>query len=460
MLENALNQYFGFKTFRQGQKEVIESVLAQQDTLAILPTGNGKSLCYQLPGYLIDGIVIIISPLVSLMEDQVYGLQKQGEKRAIAFNSQLDLADRHYVMQHLSQYKFLFLSPEMIVQEAILQQLERAKIAMLVVDEAHCVSQWGIDFRPEYLQLGEVKKRLKAPVTLALTATATAQVEADIRQVLLAKNANVYRYSMNRSNIGLFVEKTSDKDAALADYLSRLGGAGIIYCSTRSKVEEVYNKLRQRYSVGYYHGGLASDQRKTLQQQFSQNKLKLLVATNAFGMGINKEDIRFVIHYDLPDSLENYSQEIGRAGRDGKQSSSILLYQEHDEQIHYFFQRENKEERRALERMDQEKMKGPLTPLQEKWQLKMKELGAAFWLETLKQNEQQKQEQLQKMLAYIHFTGCRRQFLLAHFGEDAPANPYCCDNDGIELAAEEELLEKKVILHWQERLIKIFKDIN
>ncbi|HBH6538884.1 TPA: ATP-dependent DNA helicase RecQ, partial [Enterococcus faecium] len=165
-----------------------------------------------------------------------------------------------------------------------------------------------------------VKKRLMAPVTLALTATATAQVEADIRQVLLAKNANVYRYSMNRSNIGLFVEQTTDKDAALADYLSRLGGAGIIYCSTRSKVEEVYNKLRQRYLVGYYHGGLASDQRKTLQQQFSQNKLKLLVATNAFGMGINKEDIRFVIHYDLPDSLENYSQEIGRAGRDGKQS--------------------------------------------------------------------------------------------------------------------------------------------
>ncbi|HBH6538865.1 TPA: DEAD/DEAH box helicase, partial [Enterococcus faecium] len=144
MLEDALNQYFGFKTFRQGQKEVIESVLAQQDTLAILPTGNGKSLCYQLPGYLVDGIVIIISPLVSLMEDQVYGLQKQGEKRAIAFNSQLDLADRQYVMQHLQKYKFLFLSPEMIVQEAVLHQLEQVKIAMLVVDEAHCVSQWGI----------------------------------------------------------------------------------------------------------------------------------------------------------------------------------------------------------------------------------------------------------------------------------------------------------------------------
>ena len=430
MLEDALNQYFGFKTFRQGQKEVIESVLAQQDTLAILPTGNGKSLCYQLPGYLVDGIVIIISPLVSLMEDQVYGLQKQGEKRAIAFNSQLDLADRQYVMQHLQKYKFLFLSPEMIVQEAVLHQLEQAKIAMLVVDEAHCVSQWGIDFRPEYLQLGEVKKRLKAPVTLALTATATAQVEADIRQV------------------------------ALADYLSRLGGAGIIYCSTRSKVEEVYNKLRQRYLVGYYHGGLASAQRKTLQQQFSQNKLKLLVATNAFGMGINKEDIRFVIHYDLPDSLENYSQEIGRAGRDGKQSNAILLYQEHDEQIHYFFQRENKEERLALERMVQEKRKEPLTPLQEKWQQKMKELGTSFWLETLKRNEQQKQEQLQKMLAYIHFTGCRRQFLLAHFGEEAQENPYCCDNDGIEIAGEEQLPEKKEAHHWQERLIKIFKDIN
>jgi ATP-dependent DNA helicase RecQ len=458
MLEQALKQYFGHDYFRTGQKEVIQSVLANQDTLAIMPTGNGKSLCYQLPGYLLDGLVIIVSPLLSLMEDQVYGLQKNGEKRGIAFNSQLSFEEREYVLAHLSKYKFFFISPEMLVQPTILQALKKVKIALFVVDEAHCVSQWGIDFRPEYLQLATVKQSLGEPTTLALTATATEQVAQDIQRNILETRSQVLRYPMDRPNIGLIVaDHFEDKDEHLAYYLGQLSGAGIIYCATRNKVEELYQKLRNRFSVGYYHGGLASDQRKILQQQFSRNELQLLIATNAFGMGINKQDIRFVIHYDLPDSLENYSQEIGRAGRDGKQSYAILLYQSGDESIHYFFQKELSTEREQLEKTTQSFM---LSPLQEKWQTKINELGAEKWFTILKQNEWEKQQQLKTMLDYIHWDDCRRSFLLAHFGEEKQVVQQCCDKDGLEITLAPQSFTHQTKSPWQERLLKIFKETN
>ncbi|OTN77126.1 hypothetical protein A5886_002206 [Enterococcus sp. 8G7_MSG3316] len=459
MLEKALLHYFGLTNFRQGQKEVIESVLQQQNTLAIMPTGNGKSLCYQLPGYLLEGLVVIVSPLVSLMEDQVYGLQKQGEKRAIAFNSQLTGADRQYVLDHLKAYKFLFLSPEMLLQEAVLNRLSQVSIALFVVDEAHCVSQWGIDFRPEYLDLAYARNKLHSPTTLALTATATKEVEADIRHYLLQGEVAVFRYSMNRSNIGLIVEKTTDKQATLRNYLARLNGAGIIYCATRNQVEEVYQSLKNDFAVGFYHGGLASDQRKMLQQQFSQNQLKLLVATNAFGMGINKSDIRFVIHYDLPDSLENYSQEIGRAGRDGLASCAILLYQPHDEQIHYFFQRETQEQINLL-LGGQDKNQAALTPLQEKWLQKSRKIGAEKWQQVVIQNEQNKRAKLREMLGYIHLDTCRRTFLLQYFGEKAQSVDPCCDNDGLVVDHKNETIISNQKMTWQSLLLKIFKDVN
>ena len=458
MLEQALKHYFGHSHFRTGQKEVIQSALNHQDTLAIMPTGNGKSLCYQLPGYLLEGLVVIVSPLLSLMEDQVYSLQKNGERRAIAFNSLLSFAERKFVLSHLQQYKFLFISPEMLVQKTILQALANSRIALLVVDEAHCVSQWGIDFRPEYLQLAAVKQQLKAPTTLALTATATEQVARDIQQNLLGKTHQVFRYGMDRKNIGLIVDKSGEeKDTLLMHYLQQLSGAGIIYCATRNKVEELYQKLRGKYSVGYYHGGLASDQRKVLQQQFSRNELQLLIATNAFGMGINKQDIRFVIHYDLPDSLENYSQEIGRAGRDGKQSYAILLYRPGDETIHYFFQKELSAEREQLEMTPQSLM---LSPLQEKWQAKINEHGANKWFAILKQNEWEKKQQLKTMLEYIHCTSCRRCFLLAHFDEEKQPLDQCCDIDGIEIRLDQKEFKPQRKNSWQERLLKIFKETN
>ncbi|WP_312541198.1 ATP-dependent DNA helicase RecQ [Enterococcus sp.] len=460
MLENDLMRYFGFATFRPGQKEVIDSVLHQQNTLAIMPTGNGKSLCYQLPGYLLEGVVVIVSPLVSLMEDQVFGLQKQGEKRGIAFNSQLTGTDRQYVLHHLHAYKFLFLSPEMLLQEAVLNRLSQVPIALFVVDEAHCVSQWGIDFRPEYLDLAYARQQLHHPTTLALTATATKEVEADIRRYLLPGEAAVFRYSMNRSNIGLIVEKTTDKMATLRSYVARLNGAGIIYCATRHQVEEVYQSLKSSYAIGFYHGGLASDQRKMLQQQFSQNQLTLLVATNAFGMGINKSDIRFVIHYDLPDSLENYSQEIGRAGRDGLASQAILLYQTHDEQIHYFFQRETQEQINQLIERSEVDQGAPWTPLQEKWLQKSRKIGADQWQQTVQQNEQNKRAKLREMLRYINLTTCRRTFLLQYFGENSQTIDPCCDNDGLVIDQEKESHVSGQQDAWQTLLLKMFKDVN
>ena len=306
MLINELKKYFGFDSFRPGQEEIIQALLDGEDTLAILPTGTGKSLCYQLTGYLTDGMVLIVSPLLSLMEDQVTQLQKRGEKRVAAFNSLLSRAERGYVLRHLSQYKFLFLSPEMLTNPSLLEQLKKQDIALYVVDEAHCVSQWGVDFRPEYQQLGKIREHLGNPVTLALTATATDLVAKDIRQVLFDRQPKEVRQSVNRQNISLFVRKTQQKEQELEQFMESAHGAAIIYCATKKEVERLYHLFRERFSVGYYHGGLDTAQRRQLQQQFVKNQLQFLIATNAFGMGIDKSDIRYVIHYDLPDSLENY----------------------------------------------------------------------------------------------------------------------------------------------------------
>lgn len=273
-LKDELQKRFGFTSFRSGQEEIIQSLLNDQDVLAVLPTGNGKSLCYQLTGYLREGIVIIVSPLLSLMEDQVMQLQKQGEKRVVAFNSLLSRTERYYVLNHLSDYKFLFLSPEMLTQKDVIEQLQKQKIGLYVIDEAHCVSQWGVDFRPEYQQLGEIAQKLGSPVTLALTATATTAVQHDIETVLFQEVPVRIIHSVNRQNIALYVKKTSQKEADLEDLMKQAKGSMIIYCATKKEVERLYQLFRSRFTIGYYHGGLEASQRRQLQQQFSQNKLQ------------------------------------------------------------------------------------------------------------------------------------------------------------------------------------------
>lgn len=460
MLEQALKKYFGYDAFRENQKEIIESLLMKNDTLGILPTGNGKSLCYQLTGYLKEGIVVVVAPLISLMEDQVHSLLAFGEKRAVALNSTLQEFEKNYILSRLEQFKFLFLSPEMLSQPQVLKRLRQQKIALFVIDEAHCVSQWGIDFRPEYRNLGWMKEQLNNPVTLALTATANDQVEADIKQFLIGTNTVVYRQSANRSNIALLVEKTEEKEIFLQESLKKISDSTIIYCATRKQVEYLYERLKDSYSVGYYHGGLDYQQRSLLQKQFHDNQLQILIATNAFGMGINKSDIRYVIHYDLPDSMENYIQEIGRAGRDQKQSYSLLLYQSGDEAIHHFFQQSNYEKRQIFEQLLALNAEQPFDELQEKWHQQGKREGMGVFIQALKENERQKQEKLKQMLQYIETIGCRRTFLLESMDESPMEETICCDFHGAKIPDQSiEAFEiKKAGEDWRSILQRMFKE--
>lgn len=461
MLQAKLKQYFGYETFRPGQEAIIEAVLAGRDTLGVLATGTGKSLCYQLPGYLLEGLVVVVSPLISLMEDQLDQLQQLGEKRGALLNGTQSFEEKQLILRNLARSKFLFLSPEMVQQEAVLATLRRQKIALLVIDEAHCISQWGYDFRPEYRDLPRLKEQLGAPVTLALTATATTAVQQDITKQLLKRRPFVYSSSVDRQNIALFVEETTDKDERLQELLEELTGAGIIYCATRKTVERVFQLLRGSYQVGYYHGGLPADQRKLLQQQFTQGKLQLLVATNAFGMGINKNNIRFILHYDLSDSLENYTQEIGRAGRDGQPSAAILLYQPGDERIHHYFQDQSRLERETLERFGETLPEDQLSDLQVKWRQRLSADSQSQFFAELKANEALRRQKLTAMLAYIQETTCRRENILRYFQEEMLSDQAeCCDLHGAKLSeiVDNTDFSDSSPSSWQQILLRIFKD--
>jgi ATP-dependent DNA helicase RecQ len=458
-----LQKYFGYTTFRNGQAEIIQALLAGQSTLGILPTGQGKSLCYQLPTYLLGGSTLIVSPLISLMEDQVRQLQQRGEKHVIALNSQLDFLEKRYVLEHLAYYRFIFASPEMLQNEEVLAALGSLSLKLLVVDEAHCVSQWGVDFRPDYLLLRRVQVALKQPLTLALTATATPKVQQDIVRTLFTKQSPYVHYeSVNRANISLLVEVTENKLARLTTILGELAGAGIIYCATRKNVETVYQALKAHYPVAFYHGGLSGLERTNLQNQFLNGKLTVLIATNAFGMGINKEDIRFVIHYELPDSLENYLQEIGRAGRDGKRSQALLLYQPNDERIHHFFQEQQTLEFETFKaQLQAANNPSQFSELGQKWLAAYGYLGTSLLTELTAQ-QQIRRNKLKMMLRYIYLESCRRQFLLEYFSEKIPEKKQemCCDRDGATLLLENksvgQSIEQPEPADWQTIFLNLF----
>lgn len=342
MLEKWLGP-FGLSSFRPGQREVIEAVLANRDTLCIMPTGGGKSLCYQLPALARAGVTLVVSPLIALMKDQVDTLTQRGIS-ATFINSSLSPGEQQDRMGRMmaGEFKLVYIAPERLRHAAFLRAVSRIEVGLLAIDEAHCISQWGHDFRPDYARLGRFRQRIGNPQTIGLTATATETVRADIQQVLELRDPAVFITGFARSNLSFRVEApkaNSEKDRRVIEFLKGKPGAGIIYASTRKSCEHLVELLTKELKKApeFYHAGMAHAERHRVQENFMTGKTPIVVATNAFGMGIDKPDLRFVLHYNIPGSLEAYYQEAGRAGRDGKQSVCLLLYSFQDRFIQEFF---------------------------------------------------------------------------------------------------------------------------
>jgi len=348
-----LKDTFGYDDFRPMQREVIENVLAQRDTLAIMPTGGGKSLCYQVPALLMDGLTIVVSPLISLMKDQVEQLHAAGVP-ALFLNSTLSQEVYRSNMEYVrrGEVKLLYLAPETLLTPRIYSLLDSAPVSLFTIDEAHCISEWGHDFRPEYRQLVEVRERYPKAVCMALTATATVRVREDIQTTLKFTRANEFVASFNRENLYIEVAEKTDSLRQTLKYLSRFKDqSGIIYCFSRRQVDELSADLAKHgFSVRPYHAGLTEAERKRNQEDFIRDDVQIIVATIAFGMGINKPNVRFIIHYDLPKSIEEYYQEIGRAGRDGLPASCLLLFSAGDiAKQRYFIDQKEGQERKVAE---------------------------------------------------------------------------------------------------------------
>lgn len=325
--ESILKQYWGFDSFRAQQREIIQDILDGKDTLALLPTGGGKSICFQVPGLVKEGICVVVSPLIALMKDQVENLKKKGIE-AIALTSGMHFSQIDAALDTCiyGNVKFLYLSPERLRQEVVQVRLQKMNVNLLAVDEAHCISQWGYDFRPPYLQIAEIRKMIPGIPVLALTATATPQVVEDIQEKLEFKTKNVLRKSFARENLSYMILKEDDLKGRMLRILERTPGSAIVYVRNRRRTREIASFLQsQNVSASYYHAGLSFDERQAKQNDWIEDRTRVIVSTNAFGMGIDKPDVRLVIHVGFPDSLEAYFQEAGRAGRDGEESYAVAL---------------------------------------------------------------------------------------------------------------------------------------
>ena len=350
-----LKQYFGYEDFRLGQKEVIDAIIGKRDVLAIMPTGAGKSLCFQVPAMLMDGITLVISPLISLMQDQVTALKQSGIPAAF-INSSLSASQTHKALANAQKgaYKIIYVAPERLETGPFLSFAQNADITMVAVDEAHCVSHWGQDFRPSYLQINEFISSLpKRPVLSAFTATATDLVKDDIIKLLNLQNPFIRSTGFNRKNLYFEVRRPKSKFDELALYLNdKKGKSGIIYCATRKTVDDVAARLNEMgINAARYHAGMSQSERSAAQLDFLYDRVPIIIATNAFGMGIDKSNVHFVLHYNMPKNIENYYQEAGRAGRDGSPAECILLFAQQDLMINRMLieNNESTEDTRALD---------------------------------------------------------------------------------------------------------------
>jgi ATP-dependent DNA helicase RecQ len=381
-LLNALKKHFGYDQFRPLQREIIEDALAGRDLFVLMPTGGGKSLCFQLPALIRDGLTIVVSPLIALMKDQVDALKTSGIP-ATFLNSTLDReeAKARWRGLHRGQYRLLYVAPERLMLDTFLERALNWNIAQIAIDEAHCISEWGHDFRPEYRELKKLRKHLPDVPIMALTATATERVRADIIKELELRDPRAYVASFNRPNLTYrIIPKTAAYEQLLAFIRSRPNDSGIIYCASRKSTEAVARKLNEdKVSAKPYHAGLTTSERTKHQDAFLRDDVRVITATIAFGMGINKPNVRFVVHYDLPKNLESYYQETGRAGRDGLPSECVLLFSPGDvaKQRHFIDEKTEKEARIA-------------------------------------------RAQLQQMVHYAETRECRRATLLEYFGETYP----------------------------------------
>jgi ATP-dependent DNA helicase RecQ len=388
-----LNKYFGYSNFRIGQREIIDTILNKKDVVAIMPTGGGKSICYQIPALLFEGITIVISPLISLMKDQVDFLNSNGIN-ATYINSSLSLNKYKEVIENIKndEYKIIYVAPERLSVPEFLEIIKDKNISQVAVDEAHCISQWGHDFRESYKNISTFLKKLKyKPVVTAFTATASNEVKCDIVNLLELKNAKCFITGFNRENLKIDILKSSNKDKFILDYIkNHKDESGIIYAATRKSVENLYKKLSERgFLVSKYHAGLSQTNRNKNQDEFINDKTNIMIATNAFGMGIDKPNIRWVIHYNMPQNIESYYQEIGRAGRDGEKSECILLFLESD-------------------------------VITQKYLIDIE----------FKNNSRQilKHKKLQQMVDLVYSNDCYRKSILSYFGEDFKGMCNNCSN--------------------------------
>ena len=419
--EEILKSIFGYDSFREGQETLIKSTLQGRDCLGIMPTGAGKSVCFQVPALLFSGITLVISPLISLMKDQVTSLNDLGVHAAY-INSSLTEGQYRKAMEYASygRYKLIYVAPERLMTESFLELARKIEISMVAVDEAHCISQWGQDFRPSYLKIVDFIEQLpKRPVIAAYTATATKAVKEDILCILGLRQPEVVVTGYDRKNLYFAVEKPKDKLAALLGYLGKHSGkSGIIYCSTRKAVEEIYEALlAQGCPVVRYHAGLSEAERRKSQEAFLYDERPVMVATNAFGMGIGKSNVRFVVHYNMPKDIESYYQEAGRAGRDGEPGECVLYYSGKDVKIQEFLieqQPENEELGRSENALIRERS----------------------------------HERLRRMTFYCFTNECLRDYILRYFGEYGSA--YCgnCKNCLTEFESIDVTEDTRVILEF------------